>query len=187
MISLSLLTCVFHIPVFFVYCLAEIEAKEACDWLRAAGFPQYAQLYEGNSITITHTQTIGSAGDSHAASRSCFLVPSIFFFSIILLSSPPPGHCFLFPGSSSHPERWVMGKALLSLLGLLQPSSLHSSIPPFPFPVMSLSLPLALPCCYFVSVTCSVCTSVLLPLIAPHPIFPPLPIRRFHNCRVSCI
>ena len=27
--------------------LLEIEAKEACDWLRAAGFPQYAQLYEG--------------------------------------------------------------------------------------------------------------------------------------------
>ncbi|XP_059240349.1 rho GTPase-activating protein 7 isoform X2 [Mustela nigripes] len=26
--------------------LAEIEAKEACDWLRATGFPQYAQLYE---------------------------------------------------------------------------------------------------------------------------------------------
>ncbi|XP_009577315.1 PREDICTED: uncharacterized protein LOC104077705 [Fulmarus glacialis] len=25
---------------------AKIEAKEACDWLRAAGFPQYAQLYE---------------------------------------------------------------------------------------------------------------------------------------------
>ncbi|XP_053111881.1 rho GTPase-activating protein 7 isoform X3 [Hemicordylus capensis] len=25
---------------------AEIEAKEACDWLQAAGFPQYAQLYE---------------------------------------------------------------------------------------------------------------------------------------------
>lgn len=28
-------------------CFSEIEAKEACDWLRAAGFPQYAQLYEG--------------------------------------------------------------------------------------------------------------------------------------------
>ncbi|XP_029439971.1 rho GTPase-activating protein 7-like isoform X2 [Rhinatrema bivittatum] len=26
--------------------LLEIEAKEACDWLKAAGFPQYAQLYE---------------------------------------------------------------------------------------------------------------------------------------------
>ncbi|XP_006893622.1 PREDICTED: rho GTPase-activating protein 7 isoform X1 [Elephantulus edwardii] len=26
--------------------LAKIEAKEACDWLRATGFPQYAQLYE---------------------------------------------------------------------------------------------------------------------------------------------
>jgi hypothetical protein len=29
-------------------CLSlEIEAKEACDWLRVTGFPQYAQLYEG--------------------------------------------------------------------------------------------------------------------------------------------
>ncbi|CAO2611916.1 Rho GTPase-activating protein 7 [Lemmus lemmus] len=26
--------------------MAEIEAKEACDWLRVTGFPQYAQLYE---------------------------------------------------------------------------------------------------------------------------------------------
>lgn len=30
-------------------CLSEIEAKEACTWLRAAGFPQYAQLYEGKN------------------------------------------------------------------------------------------------------------------------------------------
>lgn len=27
--------------------LSEIEAIEACKWLRAAGFPQYAQMYEG--------------------------------------------------------------------------------------------------------------------------------------------
>lgn len=26
---------------------SEIEATEACKWLRAAGFPQYAQMYEG--------------------------------------------------------------------------------------------------------------------------------------------
>lgn len=26
--------------------IAELEATEACDWLQAAGFPQYAQLYE---------------------------------------------------------------------------------------------------------------------------------------------
>uniref|UniRef100_A0A9J8BK12 StAR-related lipid transfer protein 13 n=1 Tax=Cyprinus carpio carpio TaxID=630221 RepID=A0A9J8BK12_CYPCA len=32
--------------------LAEIEAKEACDWLRAAGFPQYAQLYEDFQFPI---------------------------------------------------------------------------------------------------------------------------------------
>ncbi|XP_049709024.1 stAR-related lipid transfer protein 13 isoform X3 [Elephas maximus indicus] len=32
--------------------LAEIEAKEACDWLRAAGFPQYCQLYEDSQFPI---------------------------------------------------------------------------------------------------------------------------------------
>ncbi|XP_063075479.1 rho GTPase-activating protein 7 isoform X2 [Engraulis encrasicolus] len=31
---------------------AEIEAKEACNWLRAAGFPQYAQLYEDGQFPI---------------------------------------------------------------------------------------------------------------------------------------
>jgi hypothetical protein len=31
----------------FFCSVLEIEAKEACDWLRATGFPQYAQLYEG--------------------------------------------------------------------------------------------------------------------------------------------
>ncbi|XP_063285478.1 stAR-related lipid transfer protein 13 isoform X1 [Pelobates fuscus] len=30
----------------------ELEAKEACDWLRAAGFPQYAQLYEDSQFPI---------------------------------------------------------------------------------------------------------------------------------------
>ncbi|XP_066515550.1 stAR-related lipid transfer protein 8 isoform X2 [Hoplias malabaricus] len=30
----------------------ELEAKEACDWLRAAGFPQYVQLYEAGSFPI---------------------------------------------------------------------------------------------------------------------------------------
>ncbi|XP_066506880.1 stAR-related lipid transfer protein 13 isoform X2 [Hoplias malabaricus] len=32
--------------------LSEIEAKEACDWLRAAGFPQYAQLYEDSQFPV---------------------------------------------------------------------------------------------------------------------------------------
>ncbi|CAB1458206.1 unnamed protein product [Pleuronectes platessa] len=30
----------------------KIEAKEACDWLRAAGFPQYAQLYEDSQFPV---------------------------------------------------------------------------------------------------------------------------------------
>ncbi|XP_031427854.1 stAR-related lipid transfer protein 8 isoform X2 [Clupea harengus] len=32
--------------------VAELEAKEACDWLRAAGFPQYVQLYEAAHFPI---------------------------------------------------------------------------------------------------------------------------------------
>ncbi|XP_056646432.1 stAR-related lipid transfer protein 13 [Diorhabda sublineata] len=32
--------------------LAEIEAAEACKWLRATGFPQYAQFYEENRFPI---------------------------------------------------------------------------------------------------------------------------------------
>ncbi|CAN0377817.1 unnamed protein product [Lampetra planeri] len=34
------------------YKATEIEAKEACDWLKAAGFPQYAQLYEDSQFPI---------------------------------------------------------------------------------------------------------------------------------------
>ncbi|XP_026067760.1 stAR-related lipid transfer protein 13-like isoform X2 [Carassius auratus] len=30
----------------------KLEAKEACEWLRAAGFPQYAQLYEASLFPI---------------------------------------------------------------------------------------------------------------------------------------
>lgn len=39
----------FIINIFNVISLwfTEIEAVEACKWLRAAGFPQYAQMYEG--------------------------------------------------------------------------------------------------------------------------------------------
>uniref|UniRef100_A0A673JD38 StAR-related lipid transfer protein 13-like n=1 Tax=Sinocyclocheilus rhinocerous TaxID=307959 RepID=A0A673JD38_9TELE len=35
-----------------ILCIAEIEAKEACDWLRAAGFPQYVQLFEDSQFPI---------------------------------------------------------------------------------------------------------------------------------------
>ncbi|XP_077183263.1 rho GTPase-activating protein 7-like isoform X2 [Paroedura picta] len=32
--------------------LSEIEAKEACEWLKAAGFPQYAQMFEDMQFPI---------------------------------------------------------------------------------------------------------------------------------------
>ncbi|KAJ8678658.1 hypothetical protein QAD02_014445, partial [Eretmocerus hayati] len=35
--------------------LSEIEAQEACKWLRAAGFPQYAQMYEDFQFPIDVT------------------------------------------------------------------------------------------------------------------------------------
>ncbi|NXC49484.1 RHG07 protein, partial [Penelope pileata] len=37
--------------------IAESEAREACDWLRAAGFPQYAQLFEDMQFPID-TRTV---------------------------------------------------------------------------------------------------------------------------------
>ncbi|TRZ02051.1 hypothetical protein DNTS_001154 [Danionella cerebrum] len=36
----------------FILCPLELEAKEACEWLRAAGFPQYSQLYEASLFPI---------------------------------------------------------------------------------------------------------------------------------------
>ncbi|CAK6983468.1 LOW QUALITY PROTEIN: rho GTPase-activating protein 7, partial [Scomber scombrus] len=32
--------------------ITKIEAKEACDWLRAAGFPQYVQLFKDRRFPI---------------------------------------------------------------------------------------------------------------------------------------
>lgn len=46
-LSVSVCHKPFWLCLFCSFCFAEIEAKEACTWLRAAGFPQYAQLYEG--------------------------------------------------------------------------------------------------------------------------------------------
>ncbi|KAL0994217.1 hypothetical protein UPYG_G00119390 [Umbra pygmaea] len=40
----------------------ELEAKEACNWLRAAGFPQYAQLYEASLFPVD----ISSVKKDHA-------------------------------------------------------------------------------------------------------------------------
>lgn len=48
----------------YYFFFTEIEAKEACKWLRAAGFPQYAQMYEGKYVTKD------------------FWFPKIFFFNI---------------------------------------------------------------------------------------------------------
>uniref|UniRef100_A0A8B9RXQ0 StAR related lipid transfer domain containing 8 n=1 Tax=Accipiter nisus TaxID=211598 RepID=A0A8B9RXQ0_9AVES len=42
--------------------LSEIEAKKACDWLRAAGFPQYAQLYEDSLFPLD----IGAVKNDHS-------------------------------------------------------------------------------------------------------------------------
>uniref|UniRef100_A0A8C3CGT5 SAM domain-containing protein n=1 Tax=Cairina moschata TaxID=8855 RepID=A0A8C3CGT5_CAIMO len=42
--------------------VSEIEAKKACDWLRAAGFPQYAQLYEDSLFPLD----IGAVKKDHS-------------------------------------------------------------------------------------------------------------------------
>ena len=39
----------FRCNIFCCCMFTELEALEACYWLKAAGFPQYAQAYEGAS------------------------------------------------------------------------------------------------------------------------------------------
>lgn len=39
-------------PSYIIVSFAEIEAAEACKWLRATGFPQYAQMYEGTHFLL---------------------------------------------------------------------------------------------------------------------------------------
>lgn len=126
---------------FLCFCLSEIEAKEACDWLRAAGFPQYAQLYEGNVLFRTrgHAQVNQNLAGFTQRHAFCSFLPLDFSPWLTVLFFPSSccpclllACCFLFPGFSSCPERWVMGKALLSLLGLVQPFSPHSSTFPLP-------------------------------------------------------
>lgn len=133
-----------YINMFFF--LTEIEAKEACDWLKAAGFPQYAQLYEGNTHTHMHVRFTVTSSHVTVISAPVWLpilfFPSclFFYFSTMLPSSYPLSlaRCVLFPGFSSCPERWVMGKALLSLLGFAQLFSLFILPPLFFYHVLSL-------------------------------------------------
>ncbi|CAK9806429.1 StAR-related lipid transfer protein 13, partial [Anthophora quadrimaculata] len=47
----------------FMRQIAKIEAQEACKWLRAAGFPQYAQMYEGESSFSRHLLLLTSTPD----------------------------------------------------------------------------------------------------------------------------
>lgn len=48
----------------FLCSLLEAEAKKACEWLRATGFPQYAQLFEGKATQLL----------SLPCSKTCFLL-----------------------------------------------------------------------------------------------------------------
>lgn len=149
MITLSLSTCALHMPVFFVFCLAEIEAKEACDWLRAAGFPQYAQLYEGNSNTPTHTHKPQGRPVSHTQPLTLVASSSVLFFPSSCCRRLLLAAAFYFQapvlirrdGSWERPcyHRW-------------DSSSLLFILSPFPFLVMS---------AFSVIATCSCCLSCL--------------------------
>ncbi|KAL4608553.1 stAR-related lipid transfer protein 13 isoform X1 [Arapaima gigas] len=51
-VALSASSSPSHTPAVSRRKPVKIEAKEACDWLRAAGFPQYAHLYEDSQLPI---------------------------------------------------------------------------------------------------------------------------------------
>lgn len=94
--------------------VVEVEAKKACEWLRATGFPQYAQLFEGGSLPFPHSQT--------------FLIPPLFickmrqirFFlgvhrkrgilaPLLVLQPPPCRRLHLMALASSHRLRCCPG------------------------------------------------------------------------------
>lgn len=114
-----------------------------------------------SSMKVTHTQThtVAKIQNLPSCLASQTLASSFFFFSSLLFpvfslsyffhhhslslsfSAIPPssyprllGCWVLFPGSSSCPEGGVMGKALLSLLGLSQILFLSSSLHLFSLP-----------------------------------------------------
>ncbi len=148
--------CVLNMPLFlsfFFFCFAEIEAKEACDWLRAAGFPQYAQLYEGN--THRHTQRHAHRHSSAFTQLPRFTrrlapleIPGflsltlLFFPSSLLLSLLLPSLHLCIP--SSGPLRSISrlqflsrgrghGKGLVITAGTLTASLSLFCLPPFSF------------------------------------------------------
>lgn len=72
-----------HVPPSLSF--SEIEAKEACDWLRAAGFPQYAQLYEGRSAF--HSLFTTRADRKRAACVLCCCDLQVFVLCSLLASA----------------------------------------------------------------------------------------------------
>lgn len=77
---------------------SELEAKEACEWLRAAGFPQYAQLYEGNPELIPQKSTHPSISTLLSVSFICPLALLLCvmqcYFAIFFSSGFPSYHPF---------------------------------------------------------------------------------------------
>lgn len=173
--------CVLNMPLLLLFCFTEIEAKEACDWLRAAGFPQYAQLYEGN----THTQSsqhlvscLVSHKDlppSNLSLLSLTLVFSIIYASLFFLPSlhlPIPvlwATAFYFQASVPVRGRGH-GKGLVISTGTLTASLSLFFLPPFSLhPVLSSPttflplIPAVKACIFFLSVF----LSSFLPSVLP--------------------
>lgn len=122
--------CLRFICFFF---FTELEAKEACDWLRAAGFPQYAQLYEGKSLNLPSCLvSLTCQISSFVYSCLCFSLSEsllVLFFICVSVSPLSFLHLFIpifwaavvyFQASVPVQRERVMGKALVSLLGLSQ-------------------------------------------------------------------
>lgn len=138
----NLIVTMYDLSFQWFLCLIEIEAKEACDWLRAAGFPQYAQLYEGNTIQLLYlTHRLHSLviffDFSYFLSYFLFLSHfSIICDSFSLPAFPQTLHprllcrCILFQGFGSSRGRGH-GKGLVitagTLIAPLSPSFLPRS------------------------------------------------------------
>ncbi len=95
--------------LFSFLLFAEIEAKEACDWLRAAGFPQYVQLFKGKygavSVMLCHTPRRVNSEMIQTKSKPCHRQRLIVSFVLFLRQTA--GFPLTLSGRSVITTSWI--------------------------------------------------------------------------------
>lgn len=95
--------------LFFFSLFAEIEAKEACDWLRAAGFPQYVQLFKGKyeAVTVMLGHTPHRVNSEMIQTKSKLCLKQRLIVSFVLCVRQTAGSPLTSSGRSMITTSWI--------------------------------------------------------------------------------